>query len=359
MLSQNEGNRDAASSDKVYAGEFSARQRGDCRVFLTARGVVDSGNLFVRAASVGFIVVPDSARLGSIHESTTRNQMDLIQNVTVTADVAVKNPGKYEFQINFVSTDGLRSIFARAEKMLGAGSQQIGAQFPATDLQTLGDGPYLRRGVRLRRLDAREPIDQDVDWIEDAGASSGYRAADIDRGAFYFTGSRSVTTWKSDTHATLDGIRITLGLFSPGGDCVWSGKLSDGAGKTVGTSARYDTLPSGLTIIPVEFQGYQIAQSHKAGPYKLSSVRVTCKGARHELFSSSDSISVLTPPYTASQFTYVARDAVIVGPPVLTIVRGSAPQTVHVHRGQHWRSPRNCAFSNSKSSYRHFCPVRG
>jgi len=279
-----------------------------------------AGNPFSRLAATRFQAARSKAAFAAnaFSDSIQTSPAGNITQLTTTALVNVRVAGSYVFKIGLKSRTG--SVDESAVSRLSSGSQAISVIFPVSDLALLdADGPFQRVEASLSLLLANGDSEMTA-YQAHAGTTAAYLRSSFDRGPMYFTGINSAAGVATTKPPAFDILRAQIGVFSPGGDCVWSGELAGPRGNALDFQNGAGTLPVGSSTISLDFNGNLIAQSGQNGPYTVRMVTLSCPNVAD---MTSDAL-FQTPSFTSSQFLFVAQGIRIsVVPSSATVLAGS------------------------------------
>jgi regulation of enolase protein 1 (concanavalin A-like superfamily) len=295
------GPDDEQSGDGVYSGKFLPPVEGEYELRFRASGTSPSGQAYSRTSTSTLTVEPIYALVNGVSTSLVDSNGDLkIDQMNIAFTVGVASPGAYTLLGSLLSPSG-RSTLLSWEGSLNAGTQTIQMAVPAIELAQLGAGAYTFQAVRLiYNSVASRPI---ADSPEPLPATVAVVVANLDRGAFYFTGTYSITPI-TGTSGTFDSLQYQVEAFTPGGTCSVGANLLDSEDRSIDSiSLERTELNAGLNNFSLLFSGIRISDSQKNGPYTIGRLRLVCEPET----LSVEGEAVQTAAYLASQFTFVAR----------------------------------------------------
>ena len=117
-----------------------------------------------------------------------------------------------------------------------------------------------------------------ADSKDDAGPTQAYRLADLYHELYYFTGDVNAAGINPTRDGKFANLRVSFGVVTPGGYCVWSGVLSDGRGQIDfenGPSSG-KILQPGKSTLALDFEGFKIANRGVNGPLFVPILVLEC-----------------------------------------------------------------------------------
>lgn len=271
-----------------------------------------------RRESCQFFVIPAYAKLlGVTDRSEDQDNNGLIDRVLISPKLDVKVPGDYDIQVHIAGANG-RTAWQKVRRHLDPGIVDVPAAFDSKELFGLGvDGPFeVKRVILMRRQAGEEKFAGS--W-EHAGKTAAYKRSLFDRGALYLDEHMQITAVPGAT-GLFESLRVSLGVFSPGGGCQYWAGLRSARNDTIAEAKEGQTLPKGKARIQLDFPGARIARSAKDGPWDV------------ELsFSCGDmppvSLTQTTAAFKAAQFIDRPDDfQVVLFPPRIRVAQGEKVQ---------------------------------
>jgi hypothetical protein len=286
-----------------YTGTYVPGVSGVYRVLVNISGTTNTG-AYARTVTAIFKVIDPLAAFSAVTDtSVVNNGNGLVDQVVLAAQMNVITPGTYIFSATLKASNG-QTTTASGMATLPTGSGQINAPIPATQLLQLGvNGPYEKIRASVSQVPSSGPPVL-VGFIADAGPTSPYTLASVDRGPFYFTGQNSAAGVVTGAGPTFDLLQVSIGVHSNTAQslCSWSGGLTDLSNNIIDFNSSTGSLNSGLNTITLNFNGNKIARAAN-GPYLVENVSVIC-GSQQVIAATLFE----TQAFNSSQFTSAATD---------------------------------------------------
>lgn len=317
------GSYDAAPGDGIYTGAFTIDRVGQFSIAIRATGANGAGVMFSRVADMSFKVTRPLASFVSFRDAGVDDDGNgLIDRVTITATVDVRQAGSYRFNVTLAAANGAEAK-ANGVALLQAGTQQISASFPASDIYGLNaNGPYQIKNALLTFQD--DPDHPVASYRELAGSTAAYLLSSMQPPPLFFAGDNS--EWREDKNRNGKSDSLTIETevrVATEGNYAWSGSLVDSLGNTIQRVNSSDLLTAGSNYIRFTFDGNKIGQNGVNGPYSLRLVTISGAGDSANVYHL-----YTTKPYLVSEFEGATPSALEINSVTATDVGGNGNSTI-------------------------------
>jgi hypothetical protein len=235
-----------------------------------ARGAL----VFLLTLGTGFAQpIPPPATMTGFSDFANRKD-DRIQAIEVAAKLDVRVAGYYRLTLRLAARNG-KFVSNEVTRSLATGPQTLNVPFNVQEIEQLGqDGPYRISGARLVLLGSNAVADSK----DDAGPTQAYRLADLYHEIYYFTGDVNAAGINPTRDGKFANLRVSFGVVTPGGQCFWSGVLSDGRGQIdfENGPGSGKILQPGKSTLALDFEGFKIANRGVNGPLFVPVLVLEC-----------------------------------------------------------------------------------
>lgn len=230
-------------------------------------------------------------------QGVDENGNSLFERLAVDVPVTVPDASRYRLTAVLRDNDGNTQV-STVEDDLVAGANTIALSFAGALIFERGvDGPYSLASLSFAQIAGPETLP--IAELTDVYATQDYTFDQFERETLRLTGDGSEQPIDTNQNGLFDVLTITVDLETDvAGTYTWSAQLVDDSGSPIAIApSRSQFFSPGVNTMTFSFEGEDIGQSGRNGPYGVSNLLLFGGG----LSLIADDIYE-TEAYLASQF---------------------------------------------------------